>query len=107
MNQEKFIASYEKHLNAHEHMAVTKFDHQGFTVYISEGGPFNSDLHDPKNWYETAFALQKKDVFVYQPLIFDTHHDLMYNFNSRRDMRINSAVKAAILTIDDWKKNDN
>ena len=91
----------EKHFRLHEHLPVKRFDFGGYTVFISSGGPYHSDIHDPKHWYESAFALWKKGTLFYQPLIFDADHDPQYTYHARENMRVNSAVKAAILTIED------
>jgi hypothetical protein len=89
----------EKHFQIHGIHPDHKFMYKGLDVYIAEGGPYSEN---GRLWYESAWAIGKDNKpILYQPLEFEFTHDLNLTQESRRQARINAAIKQAKRVIDD------
>lgn len=84
-------------------------DHyKGFSIFISDGGPY----HDrrlineyPNGWYESSWFFGKGDsVMGGQVVTFDFLHDINMSNESRKQGRINAALHAAHVFIDEYEK---
>ena len=82
--------------------------YKGFSIFISDGGPYwDKRLQNefPNGWYESSWFFGRCDnVMGGQVVTFDFLHDINRSNESRKQGRINAALRAAQVFIDEYEK---
>lgn len=103
----------EKHHRFWDTKPIHSFEHKGFKVCISEGGPkyeYSSEITKedcPYGYYDLIFTIEMGGKpFFEMPIYIDALHDMdkSWTDSQRQEARKNAAIVAARIHIDDLVK---